>query len=177
MKLSANLFVHKMDKYNITFIRMPFAGSQNKATLSIAFPHSLDDLDHAYENLRSGAVELNYTRESIKLFLPKFRIESSIDLQPILKDLGISEIFDKPDLSGVTKEPVKVDSVTQNVYIDVHERGAEAAVSTTALLSGRILSTSKAITTEYHVDRPFFFCVQYNEVVLLAGRVINPLLR
>ncbi|KAL3276846.1 hypothetical protein HHI36_012209 [Cryptolaemus montrouzieri] len=176
MQVTANLLVHKMNKYNVTFLRLPYSGTNDRAVLTIAVPHDIDALEHTHKHLKSSVLEMKYKREYVKLFLPKFRVETTLDLKEILKNMGITTLFSKPDLSGITKEDVNVAAITQKVFVDVNEHGTEAAAATAAISNTRILSEPKAIAGEYHIDRPFFFSVQYDNVALITGRVINPLL-
>ncbi|KAL3276845.1 hypothetical protein HHI36_012208 [Cryptolaemus montrouzieri] len=175
MELDASLFVHKQDKHNMTFLKMPFRGTNNRATMTIILTDEIDALEQAYENLKPAILEQSYKRQEMKIFVPKFKVEATVDFKPLLKNLGMNELFTKPDLSGITKEAVKVDTITQKVFMDVTEYGTEAAAATAAISVARTLDLPPVPKAAYHVDRPFFFCLQYDEVILLAGRLVNPI--
>lgn len=110
--------------------------------------------------------------QKVKLSLPKFEIENSINLNDVLIALGMDEIFrDTADFSGMLEEGVGlcVDSVLQNAKIIVDESGTEAAAVT--IVSIKLTSLAPDTIREISFDRPFVWAVieKHTGVPLFCG--------
>lgn len=70
--------------------------------------------------------------EEILLHLPRFNIESKIDLLPVLVSLGINDLFNfNANLTGLfASGATRVGSVLHNAKIEVNEQGTVAAAAT-----------------------------------------------
>ena len=71
--------------------------------------------------------------------MPKFKMETEYDLIPHLKNLGMTDVFDpkKADLSGIANillENLFVAKALQKAYVDVNEKGTEAAAVTAIIV-------------------------------------------
>ena len=84
---------------------------------------------------------------------------------------------DRADFSGmVAVQRVYVSAVVHKAYVDVHEKGTEAAAATAV----GVMATSmprprpKAV---FRADHPFFFLIRDNRTgsILFVGRLTNPL--
>ena len=123
-------------------------------------------------------VNLNLTRKAkFDLALPKFKLESTHDLDQILiNDLGIKDMFDegKADFSGITDSPagLYVSKVLQKAFIEVNEEGSEAAAATAGIMMARAMIR----TPEVICDRPFMFAIRdsLTGMTLFSGRVMDP---
>ena len=77
-----------------------------------------------------------YNVDELKVRIPRFRIEQSLELSDTLSKLGVESLFDssKSDLSGfVSKDSaavVKLEKGLHKSFIDVNEEGSEAAAAT-----------------------------------------------
>lgn len=70
-------------------------------------------------------------KDNIELYMPKFKIESTIDFQPILDMMGMRRMFrDRADFSGITDKPMKITKAVQKAIIEVDEAGSEIRAST-----------------------------------------------
>jgi serpin B len=87
------------------FLELPFLG--HEASMMIVLPKARDGLP-ALENQIENVFAPMHTlkTEYLNVFLPKFRIETSINFKNILKNMGVQKIFDEKeaDLSGVAGE-------------------------------------------------------------------------
>ncbi|XP_048218795.1 alpha-1-antichymotrypsin-like isoform X1 [Perognathus longimembris pacificus] len=109
------------------------------------------------------------------LYLPKFSISGSYELQSILRQMGIREAFStQADLSGITtRQQLEVTQVVHRALLDVAEEGTEAAAAT-----GIKLSNSSAILNPIIIrfDRPFLMNIYdtNSDTILFLGKVANP---
>jgi serpin B len=113
----------------------------------------------------------------LQLSMPRFRVTAEFSLQPVLERLGIVQAFDcaHADFSGITTAvQLFISAVLHQAYIDVDERGTEAAAATAVIM--RTLSMPAPPRLEVTVDRPFLFAITDtdNGVPLFLGQVTNP---
>lgn len=94
------------------------------------------------------------------VWMPEFESETSIDLIPTLRELGITDVFDKnkSNLSGVGKSAsgnIYVSSASQKTFIEVSELGTRAAAVTDMKLD--ITSLFEGYYLE--LNRPFVYAI------------------
>ena len=113
----------------------------------------------------------------VTLSLPRFRLEAAFDLIPALRRLGVAEAFgDHADFGGITEaEPLQIGAVAHKAYVDVDERGTEAAAATAVVM--RTLAAMRpppAVTML--VDRPFLFAIvdTVTSLPVFLGQVSRP---
>lgn len=115
----------------------------------------------------------------VTLSLPKFEISSNLDLIPIMKNMGVTDLFELEDadftklLGEKSKEdyPVYVDKVQQASKAAVDENGCSVASFTEVeLRSGSAMPTEKFVI---NCDHPFLFIISnYDGIPVFAG-VVN----
>ncbi|XP_004620921.2 plasminogen activator inhibitor 1 [Sorex araneus] len=115
----------------------------------------------------------NMTKVVRLLVLPKFSLESEIDLRRPLEDLGVSDVFSpsRADFRSLSdQEPLYVSQALQKVKIKVDESGTVASSSTAVVISARMAPE------EIIMDRPFLFVVRHNPTgtILFMGQVMEP---
>lgn len=107
------------------------------------------------------------------LVLPKFSLETEIDLRRPLERLGVSDMF-KPsqaDFSSLSvQEQLFVSRALQKVKVQVNETGTVASSAT------GVVFTARMAPEEMVVDKPFLFLVQHKPTgtVLFLGQVMEP---
>src|SRR5699024_6192589 len=111
------------------------------------------------------------------ILLPKFEIEYEAVLNDALKTLGMDTVFtEDANFSKmiVEDDPVWISKVRQKTYIDVHEKGTEAAAVTSVEVETLALIDEEPFHME--VNRPFFFVIKDNEtnMILFTGIIENP---
>ena len=80
------------------------------------------------------------------------------------------------DFSGIaTGEPLSLSAVVHKAYVDVNEKGTEAAAATGAIVSATSLRAPEPRSI-FRADHPFFFVIRDNGTgsLLFAGRLVNP---
>lgn len=95
--------------------------------------------------------------------MPKFKIEYSCTLNDCLKELGIQTAFtDNADFYPMfDKDTMKIDTVLHKTYIDVDEKGTEAAAVTAIMME----CTSAVMPDPFKLtlDKPFSFVIMDNK--------------
>lgn len=96
----------------------------------------------------------------VKISLPKFNFDDSMELNGVLQRLGISDAFDMDvaDFSALTKEPlIYVSRVKQESHIGIHEKGVEAAAYTILEMEAGAAFAEEPEIYEINFSRPFLF--------------------
>ncbi|XP_023245592.1 serpin B10 [Copidosoma floridanum] len=143
----------------------------------IVVPNAIDGLEKIENNLEKLELQyehFKYSRQEVNLSLPKFKVESTHELNAHLMELGMNEIFtERANFKGICDESVMVSKVMQKAFIEVNEEGSEAA----AVTGIRIVKRSLPLPPiELQVDRPFYFkIVDANKnITFFSGRVKKP---
>ena len=113
--------------------------------------------------------------ESVKVGLPRFNFDVSLNLMDALGKMGMSNSFDsaKADYSGIAKmSDLAVTDIIHSARIKVNEEGTEAAAAKVWQTMG--VSPEKEIL--FHVNRPFLFFIvdRPTGVILFLGTVNEP---
>ena len=111
----------------------------------------------------------------VTLSLPKFSTDFGISLKPILEKLGIKRAFgNDAQFDKISDEPLFISDIVQKTYINVNEKGTEAAAVTMAITGALSMKAPKIEIITF--DRPFIYAIikeNCNEI-LFTGKVGNP---
>ena len=162
-------------------LEIPYKGQRLSMVLLLPKKDSsLKDLETALEKTDINEI-LNKMprpgRSKVELTLPKFKIESQLELVDNLKAMGITDMFDETkadfsDMTGGVNKGLYVSKVVQKAFIEVNEDGAEAAAATAGIMMMRAM----VIVPSFTCDRPFMFMIRDNltGVTLFSGHVTDP---
>ncbi|MBV6696408.1 serpin family protein [Kitasatospora aureofaciens] len=111
----------------------------------------------------------------VDLELPRFHFDTSNELTPALRSLGVRSAFDKADLGGIAKEPLAVSTVVQKATIEVDEDGTVAAAGSGVGIAGAAAPAAHQ-PVQLHIDRPFLFLIRDTAGgrPLFLGQVTDP---
>ncbi|MEN6407703.1 MAG: serpin family protein [Thermoguttaceae bacterium] len=140
-------------------------------------PQSLIALEQrlSADSLQQWSSQLK--RQTIHVFLPRFRIKTDVMLNDVLKRLGISRAFQPglADLSGVgqAKMPLWLGPVVHQASIEVDEAGTRAAAAT---LETMTFGGSPPNCPVFRADHPFVFLIRdrWTGNILFIGRLMSP---
>ncbi|XP_055861298.1 serpin B6-like [Biomphalaria glabrata] len=153
--------VNKVDVAEIAFKGKRFA-------LYIALPQEVDGITDLEILLQKpGKVDellTGFDSKNIKITMPKFRIETKIELKDVLIDMGMVQAFsDKSaDFSGLSQAQVYISKVIHKAVIEVQESGTVAAAVTAAKITGKVKPVP------FIADHPFLYFLRDKE----TGQVI-----
>ncbi|XP_015609138.1 alaserpin isoform X2 [Cephus cinctus] len=149
----------QLDNLDARFIELPYKGDE--LSMVIIMPNEIEGLQRIENNIH----EVDFSRlpqlgrkQEVILHLPKFKIETTMELNDLLKKVGMTDMFtDAANFSGISDIPLKVSSVVQKAFIEVNEEGSEAAAATGILVSTTSLDTEPIQKPILRIDRPFYY--------------------
>ena len=155
-------------------IEIPYAAGGYSMYILLPPPGmSPDDvIPHITEYALNSAIKLMAPKE-VMLRMPKFKLETEMLLNETLQHMGLKSAFSSAaDFKGISAMgPLSLSIVKQKCYIDVSERGTEAA----AVTSAQVRMTAVRPSEEFTVDRPFIYIIASEEGknILFAGKTVN----
>ncbi|NXK24926.1 ILEUA inhibitor, partial [Arenaria interpres] len=187
------LMMHQIGNYKlarrqeeqVTVLELPYAGKE--LSMFILLPENICDESTGLEQLESAVtyeklVEWtdmkNVFLEKIEVYLPRFRMEESCELTPVLQALGMRNAFslEQADFSGMSIKPgLYLSSAIHKSFVEVNEGGTEAAAASTwVIISGE--AKHSCTTYEFRADHPFLFLIKHNpsKNILFFGRCCSP---
>jgi serpin B len=177
MRDSSTQNYYESPELKAKFLELEFEGGD--VSMTFVLPNEKEGLAQLENEVGKALEATKYTKEYVKVALPKFKIESRADFKDILQKLGVKRAFDaeQADLSGIAgaKGDLIIDKIAQKTVIDVNEEGVEAAAST-FLSVGVPLSGyfPPRDPKEFIADHPFIFYIKVKDLVVFAGRVVDP---
>jgi serine protease inhibitor len=162
---------------------LPYKGGQLAMTVLLPRqPEGLANLEKMLtpEHLRQWLGRLQ--GRTVHLFLPKFKLQTEYEMNETLKALGMTRAFDtgKADFSGMSSagEPLCLSAVFHKAFVEVNEKGTEAAAFSGVLAPAAEAMPPKLVPfiPEFKADRPFIFLIRDRKTgtILFLGRVEDP---
>ncbi|KAM6298916.1 leukocyte elastase inhibitor A-like [Aegotheles albertisi] len=164
-------------------LELPYA--QNSLSMIILLPGDMADGSTSgleqiestmtHENLMLWASAEHMYETRVEVYLPRFKIEGTFNLNEVLQELGMTDIFteSKADLSAMSfAKTLVLSGVVHKTYVEVNEEGTVAAGSTGAVIVRRSLP----LTEVFMADHPFLFLMRHNptNAILFFGKLCSP---
>ena len=146
-----------------SMLRIPFgSGGYSMYVMLPAEGKTINDLvqDMTQQMLTDHLNAGNMTAHEIDILMPKFEIVSDIDLNEILKSMGIITAFTRnADFSNMSNADLYVSKIKQKAKIEVNEDGAKASAVTIAELLYTSTGPQEYQKSEFHANRPFLYFI------------------
>lgn len=166
---------HKSKNYKVA--RLPYG--RNKVAMYVLLPDRNKNLEQVMKNLTTEELETVFentqsNKPELRVSIPKFKTEYSRKLNQDLKSLGMNRALSKKaDFTGISdKGDLYISRVRHKTFIEVDEKGTEAAAATSTAMG----LTSASIPERFVVDRPFLFFIRddRSRTNLFVGKIFNP---
>ena len=122
--------------------------------------------------------------QKVDVLLPKFEMTRHFGVKKILPAMGVKSAFsnqnadfDRMIIKKYEAFRIYITEIYQDVRIDVHEEGTEAAAATSTVhFSFGCSAAPPRMLVEFHADHPFLYMIVHNEShsILFAGWMSNP---
>jgi serpin B len=160
---------------NYSALRLPYGDKSFAMTLIL--PQGSENADGIVDELGNGLWEqlvAPVSESEVNVYLPRFKVECTYNLIPALEVVGMKRAFyDVKGFRNIADDDVIISDVRHKTFIEVDERGTEAAAATSIGFE----VTSMPMVHEFRADRPFVFVISEKETgaILFAGKIENPL--
>lgn len=160
-------------------VEFPEGGSD--FSMCILLPRKIDGLADIERQLNDANLQKWTTLRAckVKLNLPRFRVESSFQLEEQLELLGMERPFsiNDADFSKMSDNPegLYIGAILHKAFVDVNERGTEAAAVTAMVMVGGCAMKTEPLK-EFRADHPFLLLIRDRKTRMIhfIGRVTNP---
>ncbi|KAF6205476.1 hypothetical protein GE061_019649 [Apolygus lucorum] len=157
-------------------VRLPYQG--DKFAMYIMLPFEKTGLlslvkEMTAEKVRKAVSEMQPI--SVQMKLPRFDFEFSASLAPVLRELGLNDMFSpNADLSGIAQsdKDLVVSNVIQKTALEVNEQGTVAAAASSVDLTSKFGEH----IVDFEATHPFILYIEdeTTNTVVFVARVSNP---
>ncbi|KRF78944.1 serine protease inhibitor 88Ea isoform X2 [Drosophila virilis] len=185
MKQKGNFLLNPDERLGAHVLQLPYRTSMKEtdedsdiSMVIILPPFNTDALERVLAKLNAETLEAALKEASsreIEVSLPKFEFEQRLELVPILREMGINQIFDSNasfnDFS--TEQSINFGDAKHMAKIKVDEEGSIAAAAT-VLVSFR--SARPIEPTKFECNHPFVFLIYDHKAsaILFTGIYRDP---
>lgn len=169
-------YVNYAEYQGCQMVELPYEGE--RYSMYVVLPSAGLDVDKmvSYVNETMYDQAMNMMNPvKVRLTMPKLKLETSLILNKTLQDMGIRTAFTTAaNFKGIAEMgPLVLDQVKQKCYIDVSEKGTEAAAVTS--IGVRMTAVRPESIVTMNVNRPYLFFIadRTNGNIMFAGRIVN----
>ncbi|ALC40702.1 Spn47C [Drosophila busckii] len=163
-------------KLQAQILQLPF--EESDMYMLFIVPQSITGLAALEEKLAGfdmNEVAARSIMQEVDITVPKFKLESDIDLKVPLQKLGIKRIFERgnADLSALFAPGSSqlLTEARQKVFLSVNEAGCDADASTPLKAAAASVNPERKY---FKADRPFVFAIRSNKNVFFVGHFVKP---
>lgn len=175
MENKANYY-HLIDN-EIEVIKLDY--SDDQFSFYAIMPNNLEEFQNNFNKEYLDKIKNLLTRNELTLRLPKFKLEENFKLSEALESMGMNLAFN-PSMANFSKmvdleklnDNVYISEVYHSTFIEVDEKGTEAAAATAVEMS-REMAVLDPLIIEF--NRPFIFLIEEKETntLLFMGQLTN----
>lgn len=172
------------NEHGFQILELPYKGKELSMVLFV--PRAADGLA-SIENLITAEILHVWIgrlqKRSVKVFMPKFKLETTYEMNKTLQTMGMVRAFRNPavpdgaQFEGMCASPLYISTVLHKAFVEVNEKGTEAAAATAVVMEdGGGVSEMEPFTPTFRADKPFVFAIRdvKTGTILFLGRVTNP---
>ncbi|XP_024390286.1 serpin-ZXA [Physcomitrium patens] len=168
-------------------LRLPYSSGHDRRSFSmfILLPHEKNGITEFeksldFKTLAEDLSKVNQEAPMNQFALPKFKISFSFEVPEALQTLGLSLPFgEEADLTEMVDSSLADKLFVSNLYhktfVDVNEKGTEAAAATAATITLKGISMFQD-PIDFICDHPFLFVIkeEVTNVIIFTGRITDP---
>jgi serpin B len=114
-------------------------------------------------------------RQRADIKLPKFQFKTSLRLNQVLSDMGMSQAFTREaDFAPLSPRPLELSFVVHDAQVNVSEKGTEASAATGGGLAPTAMPAPPPVSIVF--NHPFLFLVRDNATgtIIFEAQVTDP---
>ena len=164
----------------LQMLRMPYDHQSGKELSMVVILPKANDLSSVEDALTADKfeeLESSIESKQVKVFFPKFKLETEYQLGDTLAAMGMPVAFtgaaDFSGMDGTTN--LFISDVVHKAFVEVNEEGTEAAAATAVVIKLTAVVEEDPVPV-FMADHPFIFMIQDDETgnILFFGRISNP---
>lgn len=164
------------DGEGYTAVALPYENPSLSMLILLPDEGSFEAFEGSLEAARLESILAETQFTSVRVKMPKFKIEGQFELGDTLTGLGMIDAFDPElaDFSGMNgKRDLYIGSVIHKSFVNVDEQGTEAAAATAVIME---TTSAPMEMIDLTIDRPFLFLIRdvTTNTTLFVGRVAAP---
>ncbi len=165
-------FMNYQSNSEFIWAELPYNAGQLSFFILMPVGDSLQDFLVQIDAVKLNEILAQSEKGEVDLWMPKFEIESAVQLNDSLKRLGMVAAFDsqRADFSRMDADNnLFIGQVLHQAFIDVDEAGTEAAAASAVLMQRKGMKPLD--TPRLKFDHPFLFLVrdQVSGAILFQG--------
>lgn len=172
------------DEYNyfedddIQALEIPYKGDKLSMIIILPKENDIGGIEDKLTNSFVNEIKSGFSKVPVNIYLPKFKFETKYFMKEVLSNMGMSIAFEPSlaDFSGMNGEKrLFISDVIHQAFVDVNEKGTEAAAVTAVVMMDNKASAGPRIYT-FNANHPFIFFIQEKSSgeILFLGKVENP---
>ena len=184
MRQQENLRYADGDGYQA--VELHYEGGEMSMAILVPDSGRFEEFEYGLSGRSIQGVVDSLDYELVRLTMPKFETESTLNLSDTLIAMGMPDAFDEEsaNFSGMDGQLCKrkgdicllISDVLHKAFVAVDEAGTEAAAATAVIVGITRGVSIEPEPIELVVDRPFLFIIRHlgTGAVLFVGRVLSP---
>ncbi|NWV00775.1 A2AP protein, partial [Upupa epops] len=156
-----------LESQDIQVAKFPF--KSNMSFVVIVPYHYTWNTSHVLENFPYKQLCRLFPKEvPTTVKIPRIKLDYQLELNKVLSQMGLQELFTNPNLQKITDDPLVVSSIQHQSTLELKEDGVEASAATSIAISRSV--------SAFSLNRPFILMIFEDEtgIPLFIGSVQNP---
>jgi serpin B len=156
-------------------VALPYQDDRLSLLLVVPDVGNFASFEASLDAAKLDSIVAGLTPQQVILDMPRFKVETDASFAEILQDLGMISAFlpGEADFSGMDgTQDLFITHVLHKAFIDVAEKGTEAAAATAVIMGVMGMPMGLSISA----DHPFLYFLrdQPTGAILFMGRVLDP---
>lgn len=165
-------------------LELPYQG--DRLSMILLLPRRPGNLNKLVESMTAekfAACRADMIQRAVHVKLPRFKMETTYDLIPHLRELGMEDAFSQTgaNFSGLTEGTsvearLYISMVIHKAFVEVNEQGTEAAAATVVGIQMASANPEKPFVPEFTANHPFLAAIVHkpSDTILFIGKVESP---
>jgi serpin B len=160
---------------DLQILELPYKGDDVSMIIILPKENNISSVEQMLnnENLETWMDSMYPT--DVDIYLPKFTYKTEYNLKEMLIAMGMDIAFSPDaDFSGMNGYGgLFIEKVLHKAFIEVNEKGTEAAAATTVHI---LESAAPELPKIFDANHPFIYLIQHKETetILFMGKVVDP---